>query len=83
MQRDRHERDERRHSAMSDGEAKTTAMKEMQMAEEMMAKKDMKGCCGPHGQRNGGHREIDALADSFSGRKACPIWRLPERRRAG
>src|SRR5882724_9332673 len=30
--------------AMSDGEAKTTAMKEMQMAEEMMAKKDMKAC---------------------------------------
>ena len=30
--------------AMDDGEAKTTAMKEMQMAEEMMAKKDMKAC---------------------------------------
>ena len=30
--------------AMSDGEAKTKAMKEMQMAEEMMAKKDMEGC---------------------------------------
>jgi hypothetical protein len=30
--------------AMNDGEAKTTAMKEMQMAEEMMAKKDMKAC---------------------------------------
>ncbi|HSA66679.1 MAG TPA: hypothetical protein VLE24_03325 [Methyloceanibacter sp.] len=30
--------------AMSDGEAKTTAMKEMKMAEEMMAKKDMKAC---------------------------------------
>ena len=30
--------------AMNDGEAKTTAMKEMQMAEDMMAKKDMKGC---------------------------------------
>lgn len=30
--------------AMSDGEAKTTAMKEMQMAEEMMAKKDIKAC---------------------------------------
>jgi hypothetical protein len=30
--------------AMSDGEAKTTAMKEMQMAEDMMAKKDMEGC---------------------------------------
>ena len=25
-------------------EAKTTAMKEMQMAEDMMAKKDMEGC---------------------------------------
>jgi hypothetical protein len=30
--------------AMNDGEAKTTAMKEMQMAEDMMAKKDMKAC---------------------------------------
>ena len=30
--------------AMDDGEAKTTAMKEMQMAEDMMASKDMKGC---------------------------------------
>jgi hypothetical protein len=30
--------------AMNDGEAKTTAMKEMKMAEEMMGKKDMKGC---------------------------------------
>ena len=30
--------------SMSDGEAKTTAMKEMQMAEDMMAKKDMEGC---------------------------------------
>jgi hypothetical protein len=30
--------------AMNDGEAKTTAMKEMQMAGDMMAKKDMKGC---------------------------------------
>ena len=30
--------------AMDDGEAKTTAMKEMKMAEEMMAKKDMKAC---------------------------------------
>lgn len=30
--------------SMDDGEAKTTAMKEMQMAEEMMAKKDMEGC---------------------------------------
>jgi hypothetical protein len=30
--------------AMPDGEAKTTAMKEMKMAEEMMAKKDMEGC---------------------------------------
>jgi hypothetical protein len=30
--------------AMNDGEAKTTAMKEMQMAEEMMAKKDMEAC---------------------------------------
>ena len=29
---------------MNDGEAKTAAMKEMQMAEEMMAKKDMKAC---------------------------------------
>lgn len=30
--------------SMNDGEAKTTAMKEMTMAEEMMAKKDMKAC---------------------------------------
>ena len=30
--------------SMSDGEAKATAMKEMQMAEDMMAGKDMKGC---------------------------------------
>jgi len=29
---------------MRDGKAKTTAMKEMGMAEEMMAKKDMKSC---------------------------------------
>ena len=30
--------------AMGDGEAKTTATKEMRMAADMMAKKDMKGC---------------------------------------
>jgi hypothetical protein len=30
--------------SMNDGEAKTTAMKEMDMAQEMMAKKDMQGC---------------------------------------
>lgn len=30
--------------SMNEGEAKTAAMKEMQMAEDMMAKKDMKGC---------------------------------------
>ena len=30
--------------AMPDGEAKMTAMKEMQMAEQMMAKNDMDGC---------------------------------------
>jgi hypothetical protein len=30
--------------AMNDGEAKTKAMKEMKMAEEMMGKKNMKGC---------------------------------------
>ena len=30
--------------AMDDGEAKTTASKEMEMAEDMMAKKDMKAC---------------------------------------
>jgi hypothetical protein len=30
--------------AMGDGGAKTTAMTEMQMAQDMMAKKDMKGC---------------------------------------
>ncbi|MEX1060315.1 MAG: hypothetical protein WED13_04780 [Methyloceanibacter sp.] len=30
--------------SMSDGEAKATAMKEMQMAEDMMSSKDMKGC---------------------------------------
>ena len=30
--------------AMNDGEAKTTAMNEMKMAEDMMAKKDMQAC---------------------------------------
>ena len=30
--------------AMGDGEAKTEAIKEMQMAEDMMSKKDMQGC---------------------------------------
>jgi hypothetical protein len=30
--------------SMDDGDAKTTATKEMQMAEDMMANKDMKGC---------------------------------------
>lgn len=30
--------------SMNDGEAKTTAMEEMKMAEEMMANKDMKAC---------------------------------------
>ena len=30
--------------AMNDGEAKTMAMKEMKMAEEMMDKKDMNAC---------------------------------------
>jgi hypothetical protein len=30
--------------AMPDGEAKTTAMKEMQMAEDMMTKKDVEAC---------------------------------------
>ena len=30
--------------AMEDGEAKTTAMKEMDMVEAMMAKKDMEAC---------------------------------------
>lgn len=30
--------------AMDDGEAKTTASKEMEIAEDMMAKKDMKAC---------------------------------------
>jgi hypothetical protein len=30
--------------SMTDGEAKTTAMKEMKMAEDMMARKDMKAC---------------------------------------
>lgn len=30
--------------SMTDGEAKTTAMKEMKMAEETMAKNDMKAC---------------------------------------
>jgi hypothetical protein len=30
--------------AMKDGEEKTTAINEMKMADEMMAKKDMKGC---------------------------------------
>jgi hypothetical protein len=33
--------------AMPDGEPKTTAMKEVQMAEDMMAKHDMGGC-GTH-----------------------------------
>ncbi len=30
--------------AMNDGEAKTTAMKEVQMAQDMMARKDINGC---------------------------------------
>jgi len=30
--------------AMTEGEVKKTVMKEMQMAQEMMRKKDMKGC---------------------------------------
>jgi hypothetical protein len=30
--------------SMRDGEAKTTAMKEMQTAQDMMAKNNMKGC---------------------------------------
>ena len=30
--------------SMNEGEAKTTATKEIKMAEEMMAKKDMKAC---------------------------------------
>ena len=30
--------------SMNDGDAKTTATKEMQIAEDMMAKKDMNGC---------------------------------------
>jgi hypothetical protein len=30
--------------SMNEGEDKTTAMKEMKMAEEMMGKKDMKAC---------------------------------------
>ena len=30
--------------AMSDGEAKTTATKEMEVAQQMMAKNDMEGC---------------------------------------
>jgi hypothetical protein len=30
--------------AMTDGDAKTTAVKEMKMAEEMMDKKDMNAC---------------------------------------
>ena len=30
--------------AMDDGEAKTTASKEMEMAEDMMANKDMEAC---------------------------------------
>jgi hypothetical protein len=30
--------------SMNDGEAKTTAMNEMKMAEEMMGKKDMQAC---------------------------------------
>ena len=30
--------------SMDDGEAKTTAMKEMKMAEDMISKKDMEGC---------------------------------------
>jgi hypothetical protein len=33
--------------SMNDGEAKTTAMKEMKMAEDMMAKKDTKACMTP------------------------------------
>lgn len=30
--------------AMSDGQAKTTAVKEIKVAEDMMGKKDVKGC---------------------------------------
>jgi hypothetical protein len=30
--------------SMNDGEARATALKEMKMAEEMMAKQDMKAC---------------------------------------
>jgi len=41
--------------AMNDGEAKTMAMKEMKMAEEMMDKKDMNAC------KTHMHNAMDAL----------------------
>ena len=41
--------------AMNDGEAKTMAMKEMKMAEEMMDKKDMNAC------KTHIHNAIDAM----------------------
>ena len=41
--------------AMDDGEAKTTASKEMGIAEDMMIKKDMKAC-GTHM-----HNAVDAI----------------------
>jgi hypothetical protein len=43
--------------AMSDGEAKTTAMTEMKMAEEMIAKKDMEAC------RTHMHRAMEAVEE--------------------
>ena len=50
---------------MDDGEAKTEAIKEMQMAEDMMSKKDMQGCM-TNEQCNGGYGEIDALPISLT-----------------
>ena len=41
--------------AMGDGEAKTTAMTEMQLAQDMMAKKDMKACVDHM------HKAMDAM----------------------
>jgi hypothetical protein len=41
--------------AMDDGGAKTLASKEMEIAKDMMAKKDIKTCETPFAQRNGGN----------------------------
>jgi hypothetical protein len=43
--------------AMDDGEAKTAAMKEMEMAKDMMAKKDMDACMDHM------HKAMEAMED--------------------